>query len=208
MNHSHWIAALCVASVCHAGLGAQGRGEVPAQQPAKTAPAVEEGDRVNASAAAQQDFKRRIDEYVALQKKLSSNAQPLKETNDPAQILAAEQALESRIVTARSGAKWGDIFTPEIRKEFRKLLAPPMTANAKADAKAVVNDDAPPSIPLKVNARYPDGAPFPTVPTTLLKQLPTLPEELEFRIIDGHLILRDTKANIIVDFIPNATTIK
>ena len=54
------------------------------------------------------------------------------------------------------------------------------------DAKAVVKDDAP------------------TVPSNLLLNLPTLPKEVEYRIIEKHLILRDTEANIIVDYIPNA----
>jgi hypothetical protein len=51
---------------------------------------------------------------------------------------------------------------------------------------------------------YPADAPLPTVPSKVLLNLPRLPEELEYRIIDKHLILRDTKANIIVDFVPNA----
>lgn len=43
-----------------------------------------------------------------------------------------------------------------------------------------------------------------TVPVTLLLNLPRLPEEIEDRIVDKNLILRDVQANIIVDFIPNA----
>jgi hypothetical protein len=38
------------------------------------------------------------------------------------------------------------------------------------------------------------------VPVTLLLNLPRLREELEYRIVDKHLILRDVQANIIVDF--------
>jgi hypothetical protein len=34
--------------------------------------------------------------------------------------------------------------------------------------------------------------------------LPKLPEELEYRIVDKNLILRDVQANIIVDFIRTA----
>lgn len=35
--------------------------------------------------------------------------------------------------------------------------------------------------------------------------LPPLPKEVEYRIVAGHLILRDTGANLIVDFIPEVT---
>jgi hypothetical protein len=53
-----------------------------------------------------------------------------------------------------------------------------------------------------VNATYPEGNPLPTVPATILQALPTLPPDVEYRIVDRNLILRDVDANIIVDFIP------
>jgi hypothetical protein len=59
-------------------------------------------------------------------------------------------------------------------------------------------------VPLKVNAPYSEGAPLSTVPPNVLAALPQLPEALEYRVVGKHLILRDVKANIIVDFIPNA----
>jgi hypothetical protein len=34
-------------------------------------------------------------------------------------------------------------------------------------------------------------------------KLPTLPPELEYRFLGRHLILRDIKGNLIVDFIDN-----
>jgi hypothetical protein len=57
---------------------------------------------------------------------------------------------------------------------------------------------------LKVNAKYPQDQPLPTVPPNVLAALPKLPEELEYRIVKKDLILRDVHANLIVDYIPNA----
>ncbi len=57
---------------------------------------------------------------------------------------------------------------------------------------------------MKVNARYPEDAPLPTVPPNLLASLPQLPEDLEYRILGRNLILRDVHANVIVDFLPKA----
>jgi hypothetical protein len=57
---------------------------------------------------------------------------------------------------------------------------------------------------LKVNARYPEAAPLPTVPPNLLASLPPLPKDLEYRIVGNDLILRDVHANVIIDFIPMA----
>ena len=158
----------------------------------------------NAEAVTLVDFKTRLDGYLDLRNKVAKEMPPLKESDNAAAIKSRQDGLGKAIAAARSTAKPGDIFTPEIRAKFRKLLAPEMKGEDGRDAKQVVKDDAPVGIPFKVNAAYPEGSPLPTVPTNLLLNLPTLPKQVEYRIIDKHLILRDTEANIIVDYIPNA----
>jgi hypothetical protein len=160
--------------------------------------------KINAEALALQDFKKRIDGYVALHKRIAKETPPLKQTDDASKIKTAQETLSGKIRAARADAKPGDIFTPKVRAQFRRILQPELTGEDGRDAKKVLKDDAPEAVPLKVNAVYPAGAALPTVPSKLLLNLPQLPEELEYRIIDKHLILRDTKANIIVDFVPNA----
>ena len=155
-------------------------------------------------AAFQADFKNRIDHYLEVRKQAAKDAPSLKETKDPAKIKAAEDGLAARIQTLRATAQPGDIFSPEIQKTFRRLLAPEMKGEDRKDTKEILKDDAPASVPLKVNTKYPEKAALPTVPSNLLLSLPSLPEELEYRIIGKHLILRDTGADLIVDFIPNA----
>jgi len=158
----------------------------------------------NPDAVVLQDFTKRIEEYVALHKRAAKDVPTLRESDDPARIKREQDALAARIQAVRSAAKPGDIFTPEIRRKFRRLLAPEMKGEGGRDAREILKDDAPASFPLKVNAKYPSGAPLPTVPGKILASLPTLPEQLEYRVIGKHLILLDTKADIIVDFIPNA----
>jgi hypothetical protein len=46
--------------------------------------------------------------------------------------------------------------------------------------------------------------PLTTTPPTLLSKLPQLPPELAYRIVGRDLTLKDTKAGLIVDLIPNA----
>ena len=65
-------------------------------------------------------------------------------------------------------------------------------------------DDNVKFIPLTANQRYPDDVPLTTMPPGLLKALPELPEEMEYRFIGPHLILFDQHAHIIPDFIPDA----
>ena len=170
-----------------------------AQQPPKPA-----DPKVNAMAAIQQDFKARLDQYLAVRKKAAGDAPALKQTNDPAEIKKAEDGLAAAIRAARPDAKRGDIFTPEIQATFRKLLAPELKGEDGAHAKEILKDDAPTGVPLKVNAKYSEGKTFPTVPASLLLNLPKLPPEVEYRIIGKHLILRDTGADIIVDYMLNA----
>ena len=57
--------------------------------------------------------------------------------------------------------------------------------------------------PLKVNDIYPSTVPLITFPPSLLQSLPPLPEGLEYRFYGRHLILRDVKANIVVDILRN-----
>ncbi len=159
---------------------------------------------VNEDARILQDFKARLDRYLAVHRAVAKEEAPLKETNDPARILAAQTAFGEKLRQARADAKHGDVFSPEIQQKFRQLLAPKMKGEAGQDAKKVLKDDAPAAVTLKVNANYPSNAALPTMPARLLLNLPTLPEEVEYRIVNKDLILRDVRADIVVDFIPNA----
>ena len=201
--------------VCLAVLGASCAGAVTAQRPAppSTAPApaasapAPAADQtkpiVNADAAILADFKGRVEKYLDVRKEAVKGAPPLKETKDAAQIKAAQDAMATRIRGARADAKHGDVFTPEITAKFRRLLSPELKGDDGRDAKAIIKDDAPVNVPFKVNAKYPDGASVPTVPANLLLNLPTLPEPLQYRIIDKHIILLDEDADVIVDYALN-----
>jgi hypothetical protein len=57
---------------------------------------------------------------------------------------------------------------------------------------------------LAVNARYPDSVPLTTVPPDVLQTLPKLTEDLEYRFVGDALILLDTHAHTIADYIENA----
>ena len=161
---------------------------------------------VNPDAAVLKDFKARVDKYVAIHKDAAKGPARLKETENPAEITQAQDALAARIRTARADARHGDIFTPEISTQFRRLLAPEMKGEEGRDAKAVMKTDAPPqsAVAFKVNAKYPEGQPLPTTPANVLLNLPRLPEPLQYRIIGRHLVLVDSAADLIVDYIPNA----
>jgi hypothetical protein len=171
--------------------------ETGSQNPANREP-------VNPEALVLADFSKRIKAYMDVRNDVEKGAAEQKETSDPAKIRGAQVKLAERVRAARKDARPGDIFTPEIRAAFRRLMYPETKGAEGRETKAEMKEDAPTAVPLKVNANYPEGRPLPTVPANLLASLPQLPEALEYRIVDKHLILRDVDANVIVDYIPNA----
>jgi hypothetical protein len=158
---------------------------------------------VNPDAAVLQDFKTRVDAYMKLRKEAVKDAPKLKETNDSAKIKESQDAMSAQIRAARVNAKHGDVLTPEMAAAFRRALYPELRGDEGRDAKAVIKDDAPTNITFKVNAKYPEGAPLPSVPANLLMNLPTLPAPLQYRIVEKHLILLDEDADVIVDYALN-----
>ena len=212
MRVSHLLVIAAFTSAC-GSVATQRTTTTPPATPAEVA--VKEGERktstdpaVNPTAAVMADFKARVDKYADLHKQLAKGAAAPKENTNPAQIAATKAALAAKIQTARADAKHGEIFTAEIRPVFRRLLAPELKGEDGRDAKAVLKDDAPApgTVPFKVNAKYPEGQPKPTVPASLLLTLPSLPAPLEYRVVGQHLLLLDVEADLIVDYILNAIT--
>jgi hypothetical protein len=70
--------------------------------------------------------------------------------------------------------------------------------------RAVIEDDNPGQFSHRINGTYPDGTPLSTMPAAILAVLPVLPSGLEYRFLGQHLILLDTKANVILDRLPCA----
>ena len=146
------------------------------------------------------DFNTRLNAYVDMRKKADDSVPAQKKTDDPKVIRSAEQGLAESIRTARASAKAGDIFTPEIAAKFRRLLHP----EAGPETKAAIKDDNPGTVPFKVNEPYPESATLSSVPPNVLQALPKLPPDIEYRFVGKHLILRDARANLIIDYMLNA----
>lgn len=145
-------------------------------------------------------FARHVNAYVDLRASLEPGLPPLRVTAIPDEIDQAENALGTRIRRARAAARRGDIFTPTIRKQIQKMLK----AEADKGTLASLFDDNPGSFRFSVNGTYPKHKPVSTVPPNLLQLLPPLPEGMEYRFVGRNLILRDMKANIIIDEVPHA----
>jgi hypothetical protein len=158
---------------------------------------------VNPRAEAVNAFGKRIAAYVEVRKKAESGIPALKETDDPGKITAREQALGDAVQKLRATAKAGDVFGKDMTPLIVEILREDWKNRAAADRAAIIAEMPKPFVP-KVNMRYPVGQPLLTFPPNLLRQLHQLPEDLEYRFVGRDLILRDVKANIIVDVIRHA----
>ena len=127
------------------------------------------GQQVNARALAIKEFTDRINDYVALQKKLAASLKQAP-TDSPAQIEVRQKALAQAIRTARQKAKPGDIFG-DAGKQFREIIRQDARERSDRDIYAAMQE-VPRQAPPRVNVDYPEKAALATVPPLILKRLP------------------------------------
>jgi hypothetical protein len=200
------LAALGLAAL---GCRSSGGGE-PSLVPAQT---------VQMDSDTLEKFAEEVEEYVELRKSVLTHIPPVTPKSTADELSARQRSLTQAIVAYRKGKKRGNIFRKDVEAAIRRTLAKEFTGpdgpalikavkqgNPKVEGNPVPNDptkEVKPPVTLAVNAVYPDAAPFSTVPPSLLLKLPQLPEEVRFRFVGRALILRDTEANVILDFIPD-----
>ena len=156
------------------------------------------------------DFLDEVEEYVELRRKARADLPTLKEDAEPEEVTAYAKTLTGNIAARRKGAKQGDVFRPKVAAAFRRITRDEL-ARSPHERKVVLTEGNPTGDEerigaprVAVNAQYIPASPLSTVPPTLLMALPPLPDQVEYRFIGRSLILRDTVANLIIDFVPNA----
>jgi hypothetical protein len=159
------------------------------------------------------DFNARVEKYWDLHKKAEGVAPEAdkKKEPDPQAIIDHERGLAAAIRAGRSTAAEGDIFTPAVQTVFVATIKQQLSSGRGATARGMIlgegnpkHPESPAKVDLVVNAKYPPNAPLSTVPPSVLLALPKLPQGLEYRFVGRHLILLDSKANLIVDILRNA----
>lgn len=142
--------------------------------------------------------------YIDLHTKLERTLPKLPDDATPQQIDKNQRAFEVLMRNARATAKPGDIFTPQARYVIKRLLASIFGGPDGRQLKASIMDENPVGVTVSVNGRYPDVVPLSTMPPQVLQTLPKLSEDMEYRFIGDRLILLDTHAHVIADFVDNA----
>lgn len=160
---------------------------------------------VNADSVVLTDFEKQVKEYVKLHKKAEAGLPPSKPTDSPGKLNERRRLLAARIETARHGIKQGALFSPQVSQLFKRLISMAYQASGPEKVGTSLRHDEPVhDVPMKINGPYPEQVPLQTTPPSILLNLPPLPKELDYRIVGQNLVLRDTGANIIVDYIAGA----
>jgi hypothetical protein len=165
--------------------------------------AVTAQEQANPFAASMAGFQQRVKDYISVREKVAGTLPEVRETGDPVKINTRERALGAAIAMERRMAKAGDIFG-DLTPHLQRILAKDWKRRSAADRKALF-EEIPPGLKLVVNQPYPTTIPLVTAPAKLLADLPTLPEVVEYRLVDRRLLLRDRDANLIVDVLVGVT---
>jgi len=144
-----------------------------------------------------------VDRYVDLHRRLERHFPPERLLSDPGQMEIATLALAAAIRDARPAAMVGNVFTADvadivrfrIRNNWRDAHNDPATIVSSMDEEGWIEPK-----PVAVNHSFPWGVPNAIWPT-VLRTLPELPEELEYRFVHRDLVLLDVHANLVVDIL-------
>jgi hypothetical protein len=196
------VAALCLVVPAGTEDGPPGKSEA-----AKVATKMDKALTTARQAEDEREALRRFEDAVADYARL--HADQLARLGVPESV-ATQKALSQALAVRRAKAAPGDIFHPDVQPLFRRLIAEQLQGPDALDARHSIVQGNPGhekvSVPVvvRVNAEYPLGAARSTVPPSVLATLPPLPSSLHYRFVGRDLILVDSVAQLIVDFLPAA----
>lgn len=141
--------------------------------------------------AALDAFQQRVDTYAALHRHLAASART---------------HLAAAIRTARATARQGDFFTPDVARFFRVVIEETTSPADLATFVPLMDEDGRllPGIHPGIHTPFPVWEESREVSASTLFMLPTLPPELEYRIVHYDLVLWDVTADLIIDVLPYA----
>ena len=164
------------------------------------APPLSPNDKLIAEA-----FEKRAKQYVKLRESLEEKMPKLSDEAKPEEIQTHKQQFQDRVRAARSGAKHGDVFTPEAATLIRAIIKDEYKGKERVELRdTVLRESDTKAVPLRVNYPYPESQEALEMAPTLLLRLPQLPKQLRFRFVGRNLLLVDRENGLIVDYMTNA----
>jgi len=152
--------------------------------------------------AALKDFETRLNDYVALRSKLAKELKPLSPTPSASQLAVRQESLAAALRQVRKMARQGDVIPIAVANHLRNVIKADLQQRKPDARQATISEVAETGTPV-INRTYPANAAVPTVPALMLAKLPVLPDNLQYRFLDRHLVLLDGDTQIIVDYVLN-----
>jgi hypothetical protein len=158
--------------------------------------------QLDAQATALKEFQKRLKAYVDLRADLAKDLEPLSPTANASDLAARQESLAAALRQARKTAKQGDLIPTGVAGQLRSIVQTDFKHRAPDARQAAFSEVAASGTPI-INRVYPAKAALPTVPPLLLGKLPMLPDNLQYRFIDRHLVILDGDTQLIIDYVSN-----
>ena len=150
-------------------------------------------------------FEKRAKDYAQMREQLEEQMPKLSKEAKPEEIETHKKQFQERVRAARTGAKQGDVFTPEAATFIRAIIKDEFKGKDKIEFRDTVLREAEnKDVPLRVNYPYPESQELLEMPATLLMRLPQLPKQLRYRFVRSNLLLVDRENGLIVDYMTKA----
>lgn len=145
-------------------------------------------------------FDKRVKQYVKMREKLEEKLPTLSKEAEPEEIKAHKTTFTEMVRAARTGAKRGDVFTPDIAEHIRGLIKKEFKGKERAELRETIMEAETKGVPLRVNYPYPESKELTQIPPTLLLVLPQLPKQMRYRFVGRHMLLMDRENHLIIDY--------
>ena len=150
------------------------------------------------------EFERRAREYTQRREEIEDEMPKLSKQATAEEIAAHKNQLLQKVLGERKGVTRGNIFTPEAERHIKNVIGTVYKGRDRALLRKELSEAENASVPVKVNAVYPETAELLEMPPTLLLALPQLPKQLRYRFVGTSLLLVDRENHLIVDHMTNA----
>jgi hypothetical protein len=150
-------------------------------------------------------FEKRVKDYVKLREGIEEKMPKLSTEAKPEEIEIHKKKFQESVRAARSGAKPGDIFTPDAAAMIRAIIKDEFKGRDRVELRKTVLVEAEvKALPLRVNYPYPEAKEQLEMPPTLLLKLPPLSKQIRYRFVGRNMLLVDRENGLIIDFMTNA----
>jgi len=150
-------------------------------------------------------FEKRVKNYVKLREGIEEKMPKLSKGAKPEEIEVHKKQLQESVRAARTGAKQGDMFTPDAVAMIRAIIKEEFKGKDRVELRKTVLVEAEnKGTPLRVNYPYPETKEQIEMAPTLLLKLPQLPKQIRYRFVGRNMLLVDRENGLIIDYMTDA----